>query len=58
MLPVRNPGISALMLCIVLSASSAMAQSGNISIQGRATDSAGGLLKGAIVTVTPNVAAT
>jgi outer membrane receptor protein involved in Fe transport len=54
MLPVKNAGISTLILCVVLSASSAMAQSGNISIQGRATDSAGGVLQGAIVTVTPN----
>ena len=54
MLPVKNAGISALMLFVVLSASSAMAQSGNISIQGRAIDPAGGVLQGATVTVTPN----
>src|SRR5215475_10091482 len=43
----------ALVLCFVLSPVPVLAQGATSSIQVRATDSAGGLLQGAIVTVTP-----
>jgi TonB-dependent receptor len=46
-------GLSGALLCLTLAATSATAQSRSGSISGRATDPAGGVLQGAIVTLAP-----
>ena len=53
MLNASRVRVSTAILCLVLSALSAFAQSGNCTITGRAVDSAGGVLPGATVTLTP-----
>src|SRR6478672_1906973 len=49
----RRTGFSLLFLCIAVLAPRLLAQAERGSISGRVTDSAGGVLQGAIVTVTP-----
>ena len=46
-------GFSAVVLCLFLSGAMVLAKGGNGSIRGRVTDSAGGVLQGAVVTLAP-----
>lgn len=48
---VTRAGLSAVVLCLVLSPATVLAQGGKGSIKGRVTDSSGGVLQGAIVTL-------
>ncbi|HEY2435064.1 MAG TPA: TonB-dependent receptor [Vicinamibacterales bacterium] len=45
-----------ILLCLLIVPATARAQSGSASIRGRVTDTAGGVLQGAIVTLTPTAA--
>ncbi len=46
--------LAAVLLCLLLAPATALAQSGSAVIRGRVTDSAGGVLQGATVTLAPN----
>src|SRR6476660_9245610 len=46
--------LAAFLLCLILGPVTAWAQSGSAVIRGRVTDSAGGVLQGATVTLAPN----
>jgi TonB-dependent receptor len=46
--------LAAVLVCLILGSATAWAQSGSAVIRGRVTDSAGGVLQGATVTLVPN----
>ena len=54
MIKVFRAGFRVVVLCLVLSATTVLAQSGRGTVTGRVTDSSGGVLPGAFVTLSPS----